>query len=123
MSYAIIRIGGRQFKVSQGEQFSISRTSELANEVLLFSDDTNIVVGAPVVEDVTVTLSKVEDKRERKIRVARFKSKSRYDKVKGHRQPVSVLRVESITAGGSETVKPAKKAVSKKVKTQEEGAN
>ena len=96
MKYAIIAFGGKQLKVSEGDTFDIEKQGELIPSVLAYSDGKKLEVGTPVLSDMTVKLSKVEDKRDKKVRVARFKSKSRYHKVRGHRQPISVVKVEKI---------------------------
>jgi len=96
MKYAIIAFGGKQLKVSEGDTFNIEEQGELSSSVLAYSDGEKLEVGTPVLSDMTVKLSKVEDKKDKKVRVVRFKSKSRYHKVKGHRQPISVVKVEKI---------------------------
>ena len=118
--YAIISLGGKQFKIVEGLEFKIERQSKLDIGVLLFADDQTVEIGEPLVKDVTVKAKILRDERAPKIRVARFKSKSRYRKVKGHRQPMSVIKIESITKGAvkakTEIKKsPAKKAAPKKV--------
>jgi large subunit ribosomal protein L21 len=111
MAYAVIRIGGKQFKVKKGDKFHLERQSSAKNEVLLFNDGKNTKIGTPVLKDVDVKLNKVEDKRGKKIRVGRFKSKSRYRKVKGHKQPLSVFEVKSVG-------KPEKKKTDTKKQTK-----
>lgn len=101
MAYAVIRLGGKQFKVQEGDTLKLERQMELSPEVLMYSDGDTTVVGEPIISDVLVKLSKVEDKRAKKVVVARFKSKSRYRKVNGHRQPISVLMVDSISKKGA----------------------
>ncbi len=100
MAYAVIRLGGRQFKITEGMTFEIERQSELLPEVLVFSDESGTLLGSPVLTDVTVTLTNLEDYKGPKIRVGRFKSKSRYTRTKGHRQPFSKIKVDSIDVKG-----------------------
>ena len=106
MKYAVIRIGGKQFKVEEGSVFKLPRQKTLATEVLLFSDGKKIEVGTPIVKGVTVKVEVLEETSE-KTRVARYRSKSRYRKVTGHKQPISILKVKSIGT------KPEKKAAEK----------
>lgn len=121
MSYAVIRMSGRQFKVSLGDKFSIQKAENVSPEVLMYSDGTELKVGQPVLNDVEIELQKIEDKRERKIRVGRYKSKSRYRRVKGHRQHISVFEVVSL--GGKKAAPKKEKAEvkeePKEVKTKE----
>lgn len=96
MKYAVISLGGKQFKVSEGDTLKLERQDGVSNEVLYYSDGESVQVGTPKLANISVKLTKTEDKKDKKVRVARFKSKSRYKKTKGHRQPISVLKVEKI---------------------------
>ena len=126
--YAIIKVGNRQYTVKENEVFNVERqVKPVKVDVLFYSDGTKNLVGEPVLKDVVVKVTVVSEKRERKIRVGRFKSKSRYRKVKGHKQSLTELRVEKISLAGEKEVekevtkeeKPVKeaKAVAKAVKT------
>jgi len=103
MKYAVIKINGKQFKVSEGGQFFVDRIEQKKGkkfeikEVLLFSGGKKTAVGQPLVKDVKVTAVVVNHKRAKKIEVRRFKAKSRYRKKKGHKQPISEIRVEKIS--------------------------
>ena len=117
--YAIIQFAGKQFKVCEGDVFELERQdSKLEHQVIFFSDGDKILVGTPELKDIVVTLIEIEQKRSRKIRVARFKSKSRYRRVNGHRQPLSVIKVEKIGIKVATKKKPVKKAVTKKAATK-----
>jgi large subunit ribosomal protein L21 len=95
---AVIQFAGKQFNVKEGDVFSVERQNgNLSNTVLFFTDGKTTKVGNPDLKDVTVLLKEIEQNRAKKIRVARFKSKSRYRRVNGHRQPMSVVKVEEIT--------------------------
>ena len=96
MTYAVIRLGGRQFKVSEGEKFHLERQAGTKVDVLLYSDGNNVEIGQPILENIEVSLKKVEDKKAEKVEIGRYKSKSRYRKLKGHRQPITVFLVEKI---------------------------
>ena len=115
MTYAVIRFGGRQFKVSEGDIIQLQRQQEAKTAVLLYSDGKNVEVGTPVLDGYEVELKKLEDKRDKKVRIGRFKSKSRYRKVKGHKQPLSVFSVEYVGLKGK---KPEKKVEEKSVKKE-----
>lgn len=124
--YAIIQLNGKQIMVTEGLTFEIDRQSDLVPEVLLFSDGNNVILGEPVLADVVVKLAHVSDKMGDKVVVARYKSKSRYRKKKGHRQPLTVVKVESISNSkkgteskpeSSEKKKPAAKVAKPKATT------
>jgi len=105
MTYAVIRFGGRQFKVSEGDIIQLQRQQEAKTQVLLYSDGKDVEVGVPVLDKYEVVLKKLEDKKDKKIRIGRFKSKSRYRRIRGHKQPISVFLVESIGAKGKKVEK------------------
>ena len=108
MKYAIVRLAGRQFKVSDGDTIKVTHQDRLDFEVLLYSDGKKIEVGQPVLKDVVIKAKILEQKLDDKVRVARFKSKSRYRKVKGHRQPVTLIEIESV---GTPVTQPKVKKV------------
>lgn len=102
MNYAIIKTGGKQYKVQVGdvvyvEKLPVEVGSDYSfNEVLAVSNEGNMVIGNPVVEGATV-LAKVEEQgRGQKIRGLRYRSKSNYRKRYGHRQPYTKLTIQSI---------------------------
>jgi large subunit ribosomal protein L21 len=102
MAYAIIQINGKQYKVSPKEEITVDRLPYKEGEkvthtdVLLVSDGDTITVGTPAVKNASVVFTVKNHERGEKIRVAKFKSKSRYRRVKGHRQELSVLSIEDI---------------------------
>lgn len=95
MKYVVAEIGGRQFKISEGDQLTVDRFDGKINEILLFVDGNKVKVGKPHVSGVTVK-TKVLEEGKVKTEVRRFKAKSRYRKKKGHKQPTTTIRIESI---------------------------
>lgn len=104
MSYAIIQIAGKQYKVSPKDEIIVDRQDVKEGEkvttsdVLLVGDGDKVTVGTPLVDKASVVYSVKNHQRGEKIRVATYKSKSRYRRVKGHRQEQSVLTIEEIKA-------------------------
>jgi large subunit ribosomal protein L21 len=104
MTYAIIQLTGKQYKVSEGETLIVGTLEAKEGEtvtitdVLLTSNGTKATVGTPLVKGAEVTLKVVEHNRAPKIRVAKYKAKSRYRKVYGHKQPQTVVEVVKIKA-------------------------
>lgn len=82
--------------VKEGDTLEVTRQSELVCKTLFYKTDSETKVGTPYLEDIVVDLEKLEDKKDAKVVVARYKSKSRYRRKKGHRQPISVIKVKSI---------------------------
>ena len=96
--YAVIKIKDAQLLVGEGDVFDIAhQTAPVKVQVLFYSDNGNYIVGTPEVEGAKVNISVVGEKNSKKIRVARFKSKSRYRKVNGHKQLITTVKVDSIT--------------------------
>jgi len=102
--YAVIQLLGKQHRVTEGETIVVDSVSQEdgakfdVTDVLLVVDGDKISIGQPTVEKAKVTLSVVAQGKGKKIRVVKFKSKSRYRRVKGHRQHLSTLKVEKIIA-------------------------
>ena len=101
---AIIQLAGKQYVVSEGETITVNRLDQPADatfevgDVLLISTDKTTTVGTPLVEKAKVKLQVVAHEKGEKLRVATYKAKSRYRKVKGHRQHLTQLKVVSIAA-------------------------
>lgn len=113
MKYAIVQLGGKQFKIQEGSTFEIERQTALKFDVLFYADGKDTKIGTPYLTDVEIAAEVLDEIRGAKIRVARFKSKSRYRKVKGHRQPLSVVKINGVSVKGSAAVKPVRKSVEK----------
>lgn len=92
--FAVIKLNSRQFIVKQGTVLKVDVLSETPSfEILLAEVDGQIHLGEPTVDTIGIKIQIEEDKKDKKIEVRRFKSKSRYRKNKGHRQPISMLRI------------------------------
>lgn len=103
--YAIVQLLGKQLRVSEGEEVIVDRVTSTeegktfdVSDVLLVADDKDVKVGQPTVAKAKVTFEVKEHGRAKKIRVAKFKAKSKYRRVKGHKQHQSTLVVKKITA-------------------------
>lgn len=98
---AVVKIGGKQFVVTEKETLLVDRlpdgTKELTLDALLVIDGDKTTVGTPTVEGVAVKAKVVEDEvKGDKIRVIRYKAKKRVHKEMGHRQKYSRIEVSSI---------------------------
>ena len=99
-NFAVIRLNSKQFIVKKGSRIKADRVSEdSVLEVLLANVDGNLLIGEPVTENFGVKIEVLEDRKDSKLEVRRYKSKSKYRKHKGHRQPISILHVAEL--GGS----------------------
>lgn len=105
MQYAVIRSGGKQYKVSVGDTLSVDKISDdpgksvVFDEVLLFVDGEKVNVGNPTLKGAKVSAKFVENKKGDKIRVMKFKAKSRYRRTTGFRAQLSVVQIEKIDFG------------------------
>ncbi|OGN34800.1 MAG: 50S ribosomal protein L21 [Candidatus Yanofskybacteria bacterium RIFCSPLOWO2_02_FULL_47_9b] len=100
--FAVIKTGGKQYKVAQGDILMIEKldTTEpeiTFSEVLLTVDGENVQVGQPFLKTATVTANIIEQGKEKKKMVFRYKSKTRQRKKKGHRQPFTKVQITKIT--------------------------
>jgi large subunit ribosomal protein L21 len=100
--YAIIKTGGKQYKVEQGDEIFIEKLpvnegdSVDFTEVLAVSNDNGLLVGEEV-SAAKVTASVVKNGKAKKVIVFKYKSKKDYRKKQGHRQPYTKVKIESIS--------------------------
>ncbi len=116
MKYAVIKTGGKQYKVSVGSTLNVELLGEdksvIFDEVLLVVDGDKVEVGMPHVAGTKVFADVISQVKADKIEVFKYKSKSRYRKHTGHRQHLSAIKITGIGAKVDSSVAP--KAVSPK---------
>ncbi len=102
--YAVIKSGGRQYRVEQGATIRVDKlpgdagtTVELP-EVLLVADGENVKVGAPTVPGAKVTAEIVAQVLGPKLLVFKFRRRKAYRRKTGHRQPFTALKITGISA-------------------------
>ena len=94
--YAIIKTGGKQYKVAEGDVIMVEKLAAGEGEAVV--NDADVKIGTPVVEGAKVT-GKVEAQgKDKKILVFKYKAKSNYRKRQGHRQPFTKVVIEKIEA-------------------------
>ena len=102
MAYAIVKTGGKQYRVEEGQTLLVERLPDeegatVSLQPLLFrSDDT--VFDADGLKDVSVMAKVVAHERGEKLRVFKFKPKRGYKRTAGHRQELTRLQITSLTA-------------------------
>lgn len=100
--YAIIKTGGKQYKVSEGDLVRVEKLNNEVGEtvefdqVLLVAGD-ELKVGSPYVENAKVTATVEDQNKEKKIVVFKYKPKKKYRKKHGHRQPYTLVKIDSIS--------------------------
>ncbi|MGI6469617.1 MAG: 50S ribosomal protein L21 [Syntrophomonadaceae bacterium] len=104
--YAIIRTGGKQYRVNEGSILKIEKIAGekgdkvTFSEVLLVSDDDGTIkVGDPVVANAAVTAEILEQGRNKKIIVFKYKRRKNYRRKQGHRQPFTKIKIDQIVVG------------------------
>lgn len=102
MNYAVIQSGGKQYIVKPNEPLNTDRIEGKAGDkisfgkVLLVVDGENVEVGSPFLASFKVEAKIIEHRLGEKVRVAKYKSKSRYRKVRGFRADITRVMIESI---------------------------
>ena len=102
--YAIIKTGGKQYRVSEGDVITIEKVDVAAegtvsfDEVVTVVKDGDVKVGTPLVDGAKVTGTVLEHGKAKKILVFKYKAKSNYRRRQGHRQPFTKVRIEKIEA-------------------------
>ena len=102
--YAVIKTGGKQYRVSEGETLKIEKL-ELEpgkkvtfNEVLMIADGENVQVGSPLVEKASVEAKVISQGKGKKINILKFKRRKNSMKRQGHRQLFTEIQIGKIKA-------------------------
>ncbi len=119
MEYAVVKTGGKQYKVSQGSILEIDRLNRqkddevILDNVLLWVCDGQVKIGKPNLPNIKIKTRVIENIKGDKIRVAKFKAKARYRRMMGFRPHITKLEIKSIDSGNSIV-----KAVKSEIKAQ-----
>ena len=103
--YAVIKSGGKQHKVSEGEEILLEKLSLDEGEVIEFSEvlavnkDGNLNLGKPLLEGAVVKAKIINHLKTKKITVIKMKRRKDYRKKQGHRQNLTKVKIESISYG------------------------
>lgn len=124
--YAVVEIGGHQYRVSEGDVLFVDKQSDETDQKLTFDrvlltkdGDGKVTVGQPVVDGVTVEATLLDNVKSDKVIVFKKKRRKGYRVKRGHRQPMSQIEINKIsTSGGSS--KKSKKATSSASEEKEE---
>jgi large subunit ribosomal protein L21 len=109
MAYAIIRTGGRQFRVAEGDTIDVDlldvepgKTATFG-DVLLFADGKDVTHGNPVIAGAKVTAEVLEQRKDKKVIAFKYKRRKGYHRTVGHRRKLTRVKVKSITVEGKKT--------------------
>lgn len=123
MEYAIVKTGGKQYKVSLGSIIEIDRLDEekdkevILDKVLLWVYEGQVKIGKPNLSNVKIKTRVIDNIKGDKIKVAKFKAKARYRRMMGFRPHITRLEIKSIEGGKTTTKidKKLSKSSSKKI--------
>jgi len=102
--FAVVKIGGCQYKISEGEEIEVSKIEGEKGkaldleEVLLVVDGEKVKIGQPQVKGAKVKAEIAEQKKGEKVRVAKYKAKTGYRRVQGFRPLLTKLKIKKISA-------------------------
>ncbi|MEZ5986149.1 MAG: 50S ribosomal protein L21 [Hyphomonas sp.] len=115
--FAVIKTGGKQYKVAEGDTIVVEKLNAEAGKdvvfdtVLMLGEGANVTVGAPVVAGAAVTGEVAEQTRGDKVITRKKRQRQTYRRTIGHKQHLTVVKITGISADGAK--KPAKKAAAK----------
>ena len=99
--YAIVTTGGKQYKVSQDDIINVEKLDanvgdKINLDVMMIVDGDKVINGNPLVKDAEVVAEVVEQGKEEKLVVFKYKAKKNYRRKQGHRQPFTALKIVSV---------------------------
>ena len=127
MSYAVIKTGGKQYKVKSGEILKIEKLPDSKpdskiefNEVLAYGDDKTIEIGSPTVSGAKVEANLIKNSKDRTILI--FKKRRRHNsrRKNGHRQEHTMIRINKIFSKDGKVLSEAEKMVKPTKKVEAE---
>ena len=101
--YAVIKTGGKQYRVSAGEKIKVEQLSAdvgsevVLGEVLLLANGDNLTMGTPLVSGAAVTAKVISHGRGDKVRIFKMRRRKHYRKNQGHRQNYTEIEIVGIT--------------------------
>ena len=108
MAYAIIKTGGRQFHVAEGDTIDVDlldvdpgKTTTFG-EVLMFADGKDVTQGSPLVSGAKVTAEILEQRKDKKVIAFKYKRRKGYHRTVGHRRKLTRVKIKSISVGAEQ---------------------
>jgi large subunit ribosomal protein L21 len=107
--FAIIKTGGKQYRVAAGDRITVERiagevgTEISLSEVLAIGGDGSPLIGTPLVAGAAVSARIVQQPRANKVIVFKKKRRKNYRRKRGHRQDLTVLKIQAIDTGAGKT--------------------
>lgn len=102
--FAVVKIAGFQYKVAEGDEIEVNKLKEekgkdiVLEEILLLAEDDKIKIGQPLVKGAKIKAKIIDQFKGKKIRIATYKAKARFRKVKGFRPLLTKIKIEKIAS-------------------------
>lgn len=110
--YAIIKTGGKQYRVQEGDEFKVEKLEAEVGSKVVFDEvvavgGDKLIVGSPLVADYSVEAEVLEQGKNDKVIIYKYKAKKDYRRKNGHRQPYTLVKVTGIVSGAKASSKKA----------------
>jgi len=109
MAYAIIKTGGRQFRVAEGDTIDVDvldvepgKTATFG-DVLMFADGKDVSHGNPLVSGAKVTAEVLEQRKDKKVVAFKYRRRKGYHRTVGHRRKLTRVKIKTIDVGSKKT--------------------
>ena len=116
MSYAVIKTGGKQYKVKAGEILKIEKLEESKpetiiefKEILAYGDDKTIEVGTPIIDGAKVEANLIKNGKNRTVLVFKKRRRKNSRRKNGHRQKFTMVRISKIYSKDGKVISEAEK--------------
>ena len=123
MSFAIIKTGGKQYRVKASEILKVEQLENLKpqskvefNEILAYGDDKNIEVGSPLIKGAKVEAELMKNSKNRTILIFKKRRRQNSRRKNGHRQQYSLIKIKKIFAKDGAILSEAKKVEKRETK-------
>ena len=128
--YALVKTGGKQYRVAKDDTILVERIAAdegaevILNDIVMLADGDRVTIGTPKVEGAAVSATVMRQTRGPKIIIFRRKRRKNHRRTQGHRQDLTLLRINDIAEDAKKLTlaKPAAKTVAKKAATTTESA-
>jgi large subunit ribosomal protein L21 len=116
MAYAIIKTGGRQYRVAEGDTIDVDLLAVEAGkqttfeDVLMHADGDDVTHGNPLIAGAKVTGEVVEQRKDKKVIAFKYRRRKGYHRTVGHRRKLTRVKIKSISVSGAKKTAAAKKS-------------
>ena len=127
MSFAVIKTGGKQYKVYTGEILKIEKLNNTKpdeklefTEILAYGDEKNVEIGSPTIDGAKVEANLIKNSKNRTILVFKKRRRKNSRRKNGHRQQYSMIRINKIFAKDGNVISEAEKVIKKDIRKVED---